>query len=59
MTKKYILPILLGCIAGAITIWAFDSFEPQNPQYFIKAFLKALLPTSIAVLIVQSLRKRI
>jgi hypothetical protein len=32
MIEKYILVIILGCIAGAIIIWAFDSFVPPKNQ---------------------------
>ncbi len=58
MFRKYILPILVGCIAGVIAFWAFDSFENQSTEYFGKAFLKTLLPSSIAVAVVNSRREK-
>jgi uncharacterized membrane protein YeaQ/YmgE (transglycosylase-associated protein family) len=57
MIKKYILAIMLGSIAGVITVWAFDSFSPQEPKYFAKAFLSTLLTASVVLAIVHSLRK--
>ena len=57
MLKKYILPILLGCVAGTFIIWVFDSFEAPNLKYFAKAFLKSLVPVSIAVFVVNSRQK--
>jgi hypothetical protein len=58
MIKKYIIAIILACIAGAITIWAFDSFTPQEPKYFAKAFLKTLFPACVAVAVVHGIRKK-
>ncbi len=58
MLKKYILPIFIGAIAGAIVIWGFDSFANQNAIYFAKAFLKSLVPVTVAVFVVNSRQKK-
>jgi uncharacterized membrane protein YeaQ/YmgE (transglycosylase-associated protein family) len=55
--KKIILPIILGCTAGTLTYWAFDSFEPQKPIYFVNAFLKALIPIVVVVIVLSKWNK--
>ena len=54
--KSHIIPILLGTIAGVITLWALDSFEKQDYKYFIKAFLKCLF-IPLAVVLVLNLKR--
>ncbi len=56
--KNYVIPTLVGSIAGAITIWAFDSFEKQEMKYFFNAFIKCLAPIVVAVVIVNMMNKK-
>ncbi len=56
--KFYLFPILLGTVAGFITLWAFDSFVSQDSRYYAKLVLQSLIPVAIVVIVINLKRKK-
>jgi hypothetical protein len=54
---KYLLAILAGAIAGTLVWWGFDSFAANDAGYFVKIFLKSLVPVIVVVLLLSQVKK--
>ena len=56
--RFYLLPIIIGSLAGVLTQWGFDSFENNGAKYFAVQFLKSLASVSVIVILLNLARKK-